>query len=494
MAGVGFELKKLFSARTVIGNLRAYSYTAAITAGPFALLTGMVLGVQVLFHLYGVDTGESANIFTAAIVYAFIFSQILTAGFTMVITRYVTDCIFVHHYRDVSSSLWGMSAILVVIGSIAGLLFYWGKPLELLTRVLGYLCFIQLLPAWLGTIYLTAVKRYKTLLIGYLSGVVLAVGMAAMLLGLGWLLPEQSGLLAMNLGIFLMDLAFFLQITQYFGLPRDGEMFAFLPYFEKHGRLFLFSFFYMAGLFTPNILIWQGSWGVLVGGTYLYAPVYEIVTFYAFLSILPTMMLFAVSVETRFYEAYAVYFHYILQKGNFRQIDDARRRLLKVLWFELQHIVEYQLVFTLVFLALGNYLLSGAGLDYNQVTMYNVLLFGAFFTGLLQVFCVLLLYFDNQQGAMPVAGCYFGANLVLGFIGLIWGGPETYGFTFFLASLAAFLLGIHKLSDFSQHINSFVYCGQPVFYQPPQGPLTRLTQWLYGEHYVNLDRTGRGDL
>ena len=105
MAGVGFALKKLFSARTVAGNLRAYSYTAAITAGPFALLTGMVLGVQVLFHLYGADTGESANIFTDAIVYAFIFSQILTAGF-------------------------------------------------------AYLCFIQLLPAWLGTIYLTAVKRY----------------------------------------------------------------------------------------------------------------------------------------------------------------------------------------------------------------------------------------------------------------------------------------------------------------------------------------------
>ena len=43
MAGIGFELKKLFNGRTAGGYLKAYSYSAVITAGPFALMTGMVL-------------------------------------------------------------------------------------------------------------------------------------------------------------------------------------------------------------------------------------------------------------------------------------------------------------------------------------------------------------------------------------------------------------------------------------------------------------------
>ena len=44
MAGVGFELKKLFTARTAAGHIKAYTYSAIITTGPFALLTGMAGG------------------------------------------------------------------------------------------------------------------------------------------------------------------------------------------------------------------------------------------------------------------------------------------------------------------------------------------------------------------------------------------------------------------------------------------------------------------
>ena len=50
MAGIGFELKKLFNGRTAGGYLKAYSYSAVITAGPFALMTGMVLAIQVMWE------------------------------------------------------------------------------------------------------------------------------------------------------------------------------------------------------------------------------------------------------------------------------------------------------------------------------------------------------------------------------------------------------------------------------------------------------------
>ena len=37
MAGIGFELKKLFKATGVLSMLRAYGYTGMITAGPMIL-------------------------------------------------------------------------------------------------------------------------------------------------------------------------------------------------------------------------------------------------------------------------------------------------------------------------------------------------------------------------------------------------------------------------------------------------------------------------
>ncbi|SFH73207.1 Uncharacterized membrane protein [Selenomonas ruminantium] len=490
MAGVGFELKKLFTARTAAGHIRAYSYSAIITAGPFALLTGMVLAVQLLFRHFAVPA-ESVQVFVAAVVYAFIFSQILSSGFTMVLTRYLADSLSLARYKDITASLFGSAALLSALGGLLALAFLWGRPLASLTKWLAYLFFALLLISWVESVYLTAIKKYKRLLLSYLAGVVVSIMLAAQLLGAGWLPAEQSALLAVDMGMALCVLLFLWHIAACFGLPEDGMNFAFLPYFERHWRLFVIAASYAAGLFLPNILIWFGPWGVEVAGTFRYSPVYDVVTFYALLSVLPLMMVFVVSVETNFYQRYAVYFSHITRKGNFRQIEDARKDLLHVLWFELRHAAELQLVFTLVFLALGSYILSRAGITYEQVNMFNVLLFGAFFTGLLQLIYILLIYFDYQKDVLMVSLFFLASNLVLGVLGLCWWGEQSYGFTFFLAAAASFVVAAWRLDHFASRINYLVFCSQPVFYQPPHGLLTRLAMRLYGERYVDLERERR---
>ena len=492
MAGVGFELKKLFTARTAAGHIKAYSYSAIITAGPFALMTSMVLAVQSLFAYHGIAE-ESSQIFVATVVYAFVFSQLFSAGFIMVLTRYLADSLSLGRVNDVTASLFGMGAILSSLGAVAAGVFFWDKPLPLLTKWLGYLFFAELLLAWTESVYLSAVKRYARLLLSYLAGVLLSIFLVWFFLNHSALQPEQAGLLAIDIGMGLINLLFLLHITHYFGRPQKGQNFAFLPYFERHWRLFLTAAFYMGGLFLPNLLIWQGEWGRLVGGTYLYAPIYDVVTFYAFLSILPLMTMFVVKVETNFYERYVHYFTYITQKGNFREIDDARKDLLHTLWFELRHIIEFQLVFTLVALAVGNYLLSWSGITYNQVNMYNVLLFGAFFTGLLQLIYILLVYFDYQKSVLSLSVVFFGSNLLLGLWGLSYGGPYSYGFTFFVAAALSFIWAFIRLNHFTERINYLVFCSQPVFYRSTKGILTKFTMWLYGDKYVNLETVG-GDV
>ena len=103
MAGVGFELKKLFNRRTLTGQVMAYGYSAIITAGPFALLTAMVLLIQLLFMNYGIS-GEAGQLYTVSVVYPFVFSQLLTCGFGMVITRYLADKLYEGEYDNVSGA------------------------------------------------------------------------------------------------------------------------------------------------------------------------------------------------------------------------------------------------------------------------------------------------------------------------------------------------------------------------------------------------------
>ena len=103
MAGIGFELKKLFNRRTLTGHAMAYGYSAVITAGPFALLTTMVLAIQLLFLRYGIDVNNS-QLYVSSVIYPFVFSQLISCGFSIIITRYLADCLYEGEYDNVSGS------------------------------------------------------------------------------------------------------------------------------------------------------------------------------------------------------------------------------------------------------------------------------------------------------------------------------------------------------------------------------------------------------
>ena len=391
------------------------------------------------------------------------------------------------HYRDVTPSLFGMSAILLVLGTIASVCFFWGSPLAFELKLLAHLFFMELLLVWVGSVYITAVKKFKYLILGYVSGVVISLLLAWLFLRMAWLAPAVAALFAMDVGMGALVLFFFLYITSRFGLPKDGMLFAFLPYLGRHGRLFIGAFGYTLGLFLPNIIIWQGPWGILIEDTFLYAPRYDVVVFYALLSILPLTTMFVVKVETHFYERYANYFTAITHGGNLHMIEDARKDLLYVMWFELRQAFEFQFVFTLVFLAFGNYVLSFAGLDYNSVNMFNVMLFAAFFAGALQVLMIMLEYFDFQSGVWRIGAIAAAANLVFGVISLYLG-EKSYGFGFFLATALALAYSVWALMRFGQGINYYVYCAQPVFYQANAGIFYTIAHWLYGDKLPDLER------
>ncbi len=485
MAGIGFELKKLFDRRTLTGHAMAYGYSAVITAGPFALLTAMVLAIQLLFANYGISMEES-QLYVGAVVYTFVFSQLVSCGFAIVITRYLADCLYEGEYDNVTASCYGIILLSQMVGALLALAFYWDKPLPLYLKVITYIFFMEMIAMWLQMVYLTALKDYKTIFVSYISAALATIALAWLNLQLGLLEPVVGTLVAMCIGMGGLVLGFMVQITRYFGFPAEGMNFDFLPYFEKHRRLFWIMLCYTLALYVANFIIWQGDWGITVAGTYLLSPRYDVITFYAFLSVLPIMIMFVVSMELKFYEQYAIYFTYITQKGNFQEIDDSRKDLLHTLWTEFKNIMEFQLVFSLMFLAAGSYVLSLGGVSYQDVNIYRVLVLGAFFCGILQVVYTLLLYLEDQRGAMMITGTFLGANIALGIAGYMLG-EITYGFTFFLSSVAACGVAIWRLQYFCQRINYYVFCSRPVFLEPPHGIFAKVAARLYSDR-IDLER------
>lgn len=477
MAGIGFELKKLFNKRTLAGQAMAYGYSAVITAGPFALLTSMVLLMQVLFAQYDV-TRDSLQLYMASVIYPFVFSQLLSCGFSIIITRYLADCLYEGEYDNIAASCYGIIFISQLVGSLAALAFYWNKPLSLDLKLVTYIFFMEMIAVWLQTVYLTALKDYKSIFCSYAGGVGISVLCAMLNFELGFFEPAAGTMGAMCIGTGFITISCMVQIVKYFGYPKLGMNFEFLPYFEQHYKLFGVMVFYTLSLYLPNFIIWTSDWGVVIAETYLYAPRYDVVTFYAFLSILPIMIMFVVSMELKFYEQYAVYFSYITQKGNLAEIEDAKKDLLYTLWTEFKNIMEFQLVFSLIALAMGGYLLTLGGVAYQDVNIYRLLVLGAFFCGNLQVIYTLLLYLEDQKGALLITGSFLAANFIFGIAGL-WIGELSYGFTFFLAAVLGCAVAIWRLQYFCDRISYYVFCSRPVFWEKPNGIFSRIAEFLY---------------
>ena len=110
MAGIGFELKRLFADKSVYGYSKAFSYTVMVTLGPFILMVFMTLSIQAMLIMFEKSFALS-ELFVVSVIYPFIFSHILSSGFSMLATRYISDKLYMKKYIDILPSMYGMLAI-----------------------------------------------------------------------------------------------------------------------------------------------------------------------------------------------------------------------------------------------------------------------------------------------------------------------------------------------------------------------------------------------
>ena len=93
MAGIGFELKKLFQKKGVLNTAKAYGYATVTCAGPMLLGILLLLGIMGLCSVFEVPV-LTRELLVSMITYTLLCSVLVTAFFSMVVTRYVADMLF----------------------------------------------------------------------------------------------------------------------------------------------------------------------------------------------------------------------------------------------------------------------------------------------------------------------------------------------------------------------------------------------------------------
>ena len=475
MAGIGFELKKLFKDRGLFSNIRAYAYSALISLGPFILCT-IIIAAILIFSSYMNVAYKDRELFIATIVYAFIFSQIIASGFKMVITRFIADMLYKQKYDYILPSLYGILTIVIIFAGSAGILFYLKSPLPFAIKLISYLLYMELIIVFIMVEYLSTIKDYMRIVKSFIFGVITAVALSYVFLKFTALNSVFGLLLAMNIGFLIIITILMAYLRSFYGKPAK-RYFDFLTYFEKYPSLFFVSFFYTLGLYSHNFLFWTSRLGVKIGGTYIYAPTYDVPTFYAFLSVMPSMVFFVVSIETSFYEKYRTYYSLITGKGNFSDIESARKDMTRVLWSEIRNLMEFQLFFTLVFIAAGFYVLPRLGLSQLSMDIFNLIALGAYLNIMVMIIILILLYFEDRSGALFVSVTFLLSNAGFTYLTLLYS-ESAYGMGFFTSSIFSLIVALVELLVYLKNLNYHTFCSQPVICKEKTGIFGRIINFF----------------
>jgi uncharacterized membrane protein len=477
LAGIGFELKKLFGSKGFLGNVKAYAYAGLISIGPQLICVGMIITLQLI--LAKIDTPfADKELFIAGVVYAFIFSQIITSGFLMSVTRYISDMLYQERNEMVLASFYGLTALCLMIGGVAGFLFYYKSSIDIIFKLTSYILFMELIIMWTQTVYLSALKDYMKIIKSYMYGLLVTIASVLILYYFTKMRVIISFFIALDLGIFTVIVLLMISIKSYFDC-KVKKYFDFLRYFDKFPSLFYISFFYTVALYSHNFIFWFSNIGVNIDNTFRFAPLYDVPVFFAFLTIMPAMVLFVVSIETSFYEKYRHYYSLITGNGNFKEISSAKKEMRLVLWQEIRYLMEIQLFFSALFLVLGIIYLPAVGLAGTSVDIFAILILGAYCDIVMLILVLILLYFDDRKGALYTTIVFIILTVALTLYTKSLG-QGFYGFGFFIAAFISMIFAIARLFFYMKDIDYYTYSSQPIVYKERKSIFYRFVNKLYG--------------
>lgn len=474
MAGIGFELKRLFSKKGLFALVRAYGYAGVVCAGPMILGMVLLFGVHTIAAFFGTAEQEQ-ELLICMITYALLISLLLTNIISMVTTRYIADMLYMEKAEKVMPSFYGSTGLLLGAGGIifgAFLLFCGVDPVY---RIILFILFMELIVVWMQINYLTAVKNYKGILMAFVVAVFVAIAAGFFFVYLG--APVVTTLLlCVCAGYGVMMVWYYYLLLQYFPKGK-GSSLSFLRWFDKYPELIGVGTSMGIGLFIHLIIMWFGPLGTQVEGLFYSAPSYDVPALFAFISILPTTINFITSVEVNFYPKYKIYFSLYNGDGSLVDIEQAKEELTSVLQKELSYTFTKQFFVSVVFVVAGTLLIPNLpfGFTEEMLGIYRVLCVGYAFYAVANCMMLISLYFADNKGAFLQSAVYAVAATVGTIVVMEWD-KRYYGFGFLIAGVLFTAIALLRLWMYLQKLDYHVISSQPLQQIERKGIASRISE------------------
>lgn len=488
MAGIGFELKKLFAGKGLLASIRAYGYAGIVCAGPMLLGVALLLCVR-LISAQGGATSHEQDLLVVMITYTLLASLTVTSLLSMITTRFTADMMFMNKLQWVMPSFYGSTAIILVLGSLTYGVFLLFSGVAPIYKLLNFFLFCELIVVWMEINYITAVKDYRSILILFFSGIALAVLCAFIFIWLG--LPIVGAMLtAVCIGYGIMMIGYSIILHRYFPQGK-GSCFRFLEWIDRYPSLVFVGFFLTLGLFAHLVITWFGPIGVRVEGLFYGAPEYDIPALIAFLSVLATTVNFVTSVEVNFYPKYKQYFALFNDGGAMRDVELAEKEMLTVLKQELNYLAQKQFVVAILFIVIIGSLLTTTRLGFTETMLgtFRILCVGYALYAVANSIMLALLYFADNKGALITSAAFMAVGIA-GTLLLLNGSQNFYGFGFLFGAMAMYAASLVRISLYTKKLQYHILCTQPLLVAAKQGYFTVLSQKLVQRAEAAERKTG----
>lgn len=450
MAGIGFELRKVFERRDFSSLLTGTLAGIMIVAGPWVLSIVSLSVIAVAASPFV----QGTRLVSGIIVYSYASSLIFFGGFHYLYTRYLADLIYLGKKQTASAALVlflaGAAAVSALMAAAAS--FFISPEVDNLhlLRLSIIVLYVSINSTWIIMLFASLLSWYTRILFVYAAGMAVSVALtnpAAAAEGLaGVIAAIAAGNLLITLGLLALCLSAYPPKRFRLAVKEGRRALA------KYGKLMATGFLYYLAVWADKIIYWH-VYGNRVDGTFfrLYDP-YDLTVFFANLAVIPGLVVFVADTEPALYIRLKKFIHSLI-KGTYNRIIHERYELFAVIRRSFTRLLSVDLLCSLVFMALA--------LDRNLFPSFDPLvtalsLAGVFFQ--LTFFCLLtlLFYVEDHSFAMIASGVYALASTVFTLLLVRYAGPAWTGAGFASGGALACLVLLRRAAVLSRYLERFL--------------------------------------
>lgn len=458
MAGIGFVIRKLMREDTPMATFRAYMHAALAAAGPWILTILTIGGITLITYKMGQK--DILYEFRLLLVYNFSCSLVLSSPLFLISTRYLADRFYEKDLKCAPGVLITTLSYLFLLLFPLTILFYRFaanlKPLEFIATIANFLIINSL---WLVSLFVSIIQDFRTVTASYLIG-------GAFALITAWLLVDIYGVAGLIFGFDIgLSIVLGILLSQIFS--EFNYEFTFhrrlLSYFKKYWQLALSAFFYNSAAWCDKWMMWASPRSQIGESGLRFFDTYDSAMFISQLTIIPSMAMFLLTIETEFFEKCRKFYEDIIARVTYSQIEKNHKSLMDTLSKGARNIFIFQGGISLLIIFVAPPLFETFNFHYLQIGIFRLGTLGACFQIMVFFILILFTYFDARKAPLIVSAIFLGGNVTFTYIAIRYG-FQFYGYGYFLSSLLAFIVGASILIDIVQKLpyQSFIIHNQSV--------------------------------